>query len=33
MPNEVILQMAIMGDQDAREERLIREIMVVDNLV
>lgn len=32
MPNEVLLSMAIMGDQEAREERLIREIMAVDNL-
>eukprot|EP00600_Ochromonadales_sp_CCMP1393_P009992 CAMPEP_0174954186 /NCGR_PEP_ID=MMETSP0004_2-20121128/283_1 /TAXON_ID=420556 /ORGANISM="Ochromonas sp., Strain CCMP1393" /LENGTH=216 /DNA_ID=CAMNT_0016201969 /DNA_START=74 /DNA_END=724 /DNA_ORIENTATION=- len=31
MPNDILLSMAIMGDQDAREERLIREIMSVDN--
>jgi 7-cyano-7-deazaguanine synthase in queuosine biosynthesis len=32
MPNDVLLTMAIMGDQDAREERMIREIMSVDNV-
>lgn len=32
MPNEILLSMAIMGDQEAREERLIREIMSVDNV-
>ncbi len=32
MPNDVLLTMAIGGDQDAREERLIREIMAVDNV-
>lgn len=32
MPNDVLLSMAIMGDQEAREERLIREIMSVDNI-
>lgn len=32
MPNEILLNMAIMGDQEAREERLIREIMAVDNV-
>eukprot|EP01031_Cornospumella_fuschlensis_P035885 gene35885-43526_t len=32
LPNEVVINMAIMGDQDAREERLIREIMSVDNV-
>jgi hypothetical protein len=32
MPNELILNLAISGDQDAKEERLIREIMSVDNL-
>ena len=32
MPNEVLLTMAVMGDQAAREERLIREIMSVDNV-
>lgn len=32
MPNDVLLTMAIMGDQEAREERLIREIMAVDNV-
>ena len=31
-PNDVLLSAAIMGDQEAREERLIREIMVVDGL-
>jgi hypothetical protein len=29
--NEVLLGAALSGDQEAREERLIREIMVVDN--
>jgi hypothetical protein len=32
MPNDVLLTMAVMGDQDAREERLVREIMSVDNV-
>jgi hypothetical protein len=32
MPNDVLLTMAVMGDQEAREERLIREIMAVDNV-
>lgn len=32
MSNDILLTMACMGDQDAREERLIREIMAVDNL-
>lgn len=32
MPNDVLLSMAVMGDQEAREERLIREIMAVDNV-
>ncbi len=32
MPNDILLSMAIMGDQEAREERLIREIMAVDNV-
>ena len=32
MPNEILLTMAIMGDQDAREERMIREIMSVDSV-
>eukprot|EP00981_Chlorochromonas_danica_P000791 scaffold192_cov320-Ochromonas_danica.AAC.2 len=32
MPNEILLNMAIMGDQEAREERLIREIMAVDGV-
>lgn len=32
MPNDVLLSMAIMGDQEAREERLIREIMAVDDV-
>ncbi len=31
MPNDALLTMAIMGDQEAREERMIREIMAVDN--
>ena len=30
MPNDMLLTMAVMGDQDARSERLIREIMSVD---
>ncbi len=30
--NDAIITMASAGDQDAREERLIREIMAVDNL-
>jgi hypothetical protein len=28
MPNDVLLSMAVAGDQSAKEERLIREIMV-----
>jgi hypothetical protein len=32
MPNDILLTMAVMGDQDAREERVIREIMAVDNV-
>lgn len=32
MPNEVLLNMAIMGDQDAREERVIREVMAIENV-
>lgn len=32
IPNDVLLNMAVMGDQDAREERLIREIMSVENI-
>jgi hypothetical protein len=32
MPNDVLLTLAVMGDQDAREERVIREIMAVENL-
>ncbi len=32
MPNDILLTMAVMGDQDAREERLIRDIMAVDNV-
>ncbi len=32
MPNDILLSMAVMGDQEAREERLIREIMSVDNI-
>jgi hypothetical protein len=31
-PNDVLLTSAIMGDQEAREERLIRDIMAVDNV-
>lgn len=32
MPNDALLAMAVMGDQEAREERMIREIMAVDNV-
>jgi hypothetical protein len=32
IPNDILLNMAVTGDQEAREERLIREIMIVDNL-
>lgn len=32
LPNVVILSLAVSGDQQAREERLIREIMRVDNV-
>lgn len=32
LPNDILLTMAVMGDQEAREERLIREIMSVDNV-
>lgn len=32
LSNDVLLTMAVMGDQEAREERVIREIMSVDNL-
>lgn len=32
MPNDILLTMAVMGDQDARSERLIREIMAVDGV-
>ena len=32
MNGDVLVQMAVMGDQEAREERLIREIMAVDNV-
>lgn len=32
IPNDILLNMAVMGDQEAREERLIREIMAVDNV-
>jgi hypothetical protein len=32
MSNDVITVLAVMGDQEAREERLIREIMRVDNV-
>jgi hypothetical protein len=31
-PNDVIITMAVMGDQGAREERLVREIMAVDEV-
>ena len=31
-PNDVLLSAAIMGDQDAREERLIRDIMAKDDV-
>ena len=32
MSSDVLITLAALGDQDAREERLIREIMAVDNL-
>lgn len=32
MPNDIILNMAVNGDQEAREERLIRCIMATDNV-
>jgi len=32
MPNDVILMMAVGGDQEAKQERLIREIMKVDDV-
>jgi len=32
MENESILHLSIIGDQEAREERLIREIMAKDNI-
>lgn len=32
LPNVVILSLAVSGDQEAREERLIREIMSVDDV-
>lgn len=32
LSNDILLTMAVMGDQEAREERVIREIMSVDNL-
>ena len=32
MPNDILLAMAASGDQGAKEERLLREIMVVENL-
>jgi hypothetical protein len=32
LPNDVIITMSVLGDQEAREERLIREIMSVENL-
>ena len=31
-PNDVLIGAAIMGDQEAREERLIREVMSVDDV-
>lgn len=30
--NDIIITLSVLGDQDAREERLIRHIMVVDNI-
>lgn len=30
--NDTLLSLAVMGDQEAREERLIREIMAVDGV-
>ncbi len=32
LPNDVLITIAVMGDQEAREERVIREIMSVDNV-
>ena len=32
MSNDILLSMAVMGDQEAREERMIREIMATDNV-
>jgi hypothetical protein len=32
MSNEILLTLAAMGDQEAREERVIREIMAVDQV-
>jgi hypothetical protein len=32
MPNDILLTMAVGGDQEAREERLIRDIMSTDNI-
>ena len=32
LPNDMLLSLAIMGDQEAREERVIRDIMAVDNI-
>jgi hypothetical protein len=32
MSGDILVQMAVMGDQEAREERLVREIMAVDNI-
>ena len=32
LSNDVIITMSVLGDQEAREERLIREIMSVENL-
>ena len=32
MSNKMILRLALLEDQDAKEERLIREIMTVDKI-
>lgn len=32
MPNDILLTMAVMGDQNAQVERLIREVMSKDNI-
>lgn len=31
LPNDLLITIATLGDQEAREERLIRDIMTVDN--